>query len=168
MSTLIEKLIEEFEKGKKPKDLINEGYKKSTVYLAYKRYKERVEARKKPIIEVFRLLEEGKTLPKIVVETGLDPDEVKKYYEKWLELKKIDINQPTVLKEIEELKENLRLFLEKTTIRKILALLKSYRVVKCPTCNTEFLVYRNIRINQSITCPNGHTFPLRKDLIVLE
>jgi len=168
MSTLIEKLIEEFEKGKKPKDLINEGYKKSTVYLAYKRYKERVEARKKPVIEVFRLLEEGKTLPKIVVETGLDPDEVKKYYEKWRELKEIDINQPILLKELEELKRALKPILEKKAIEKILAILNNYRIVKCPSCKIEFILHKNTPIGRNVTCPNGHSFSLRKDLIVLE
>jgi len=168
MSTLIERLIEEFEKGKKPKDLINEGYRKSTVYLAYKRYKERVEARKKPVIEVFRLLEDGKTLPKVVVETGLDPDEVRKYYEKWLELKKIDINQPAVLKEIEELKESLKPLLEKNVIEKLLAILSNYRIVKCPSCNMEFILHRSVPIGRNITCPNGHSFPLRENLIVFK
>ena len=168
MSTIIDKLIEEFKKGKKPKDLIKEGYKRSTVYLAYKRFKEREEAKKKPIVEVFKRLEEGKTLPRIVVETGLDPDEVKKCYEKWLELKKIDINQPTVLKDIEELKRKLKPLLELTDkdLRKLKAYLNTVTTIRCPVCHIEFNVGRSIRVGSSISCPKGHSFTLQNQHIV--
>jgi len=121
-------LIEQFEKGVKPKDLVKKGYPKSTVYEAYRRFRAREEAKRTPIVEVFKRLEEGKSLPKIVVETGLDPEKVKEIYQKWLDLKKIDINQPTVLKDIEDLRNRIN------------KLLNRFYIVKCPSCYSITLV----------------------------
>ncbi len=165
MST-IAKLIERFEQGATPRQLINEGYKRSTVYEAYRRYKARLEARKSPTVEVFKRLEEGKTLPKIVVETGLDPDKVKEIYNKWLELRKIDVNQPIVLKDIEELRKEFRGVL--VNIQALTrAMLNTFNLVKCPTCGEYFLVGRTVRPGTTVTCPVGnHTFPLNQSHIV--
>jgi len=169
--SIIGTLIEQFEKGKKPKDLIEEGYPRSTVYEAYRRFKAREEAKKTPIVEVFKRLEEGKTLPKIVVETGLDPEKVKEIYNKWLELRKIDINQPTVLKDIEEIKNKIRpiegLIREGQAIKGLLNLLKVAYIVKCPSCWSIFLVNKSkARIGATIRCPNGHNFVLQKPHII--
>lgn len=166
--SIIEQLIELFEKGAKPKDLINKGIPKSTVYEAYRRYKARIEAKKKPIVEVFKRLEEGKTLAKIVVETGLDPDEVKKIYGKWLELKKIDVNQPTVPKIIEDLKKELEgIRNERSTIRIIKNILDKVYIIKCPRCWTVIIAYKTaVRIGSQLRCPNGHTFTLQQNHII--
>ncbi|RLE46998.1 MAG: hypothetical protein DRJ31_09425 [Candidatus Methanomethylicota archaeon] len=169
--SVIETLIEQFEKGKKPKDLIKEGYAKSTVYEAYRRFKAREEAKKTPIVEVFKRLEEGKSLPKIVIETGLDPDKVKEIYNKWLELRKIDVNQPVVLKEIEELKEKLsNVGIEQLgEINKLLKALKGLYIIKCPTCGVILLVDKTrVRIGQTVRCYNNHTFALQKAHIIYE
>jgi len=170
--SIIETLIEQFGKGKKPKDLIEEGYSRSTVYEAYRRFKAREEAKKTPIVEVFKRLEEGKTLPRIVVETGLDPEKVKEIYNKWLELRKIDIHQPTVLKDIEEIKSKIRpiegLIREGQAIKGLLNLLKVAYIVKCPSCWSIFLIDKRIvRVGATVRCPNGHNFTLQKPHIIL-
>jgi len=173
--SIIESLIEQFEKGKTPKELIKEGYKKSTVYEAYRRYKAREEAKKTPVVQVFKRLEEGKTLPKIVIETGLDPDEVKKIYEKWLELKKIDINQPAVLNDIKKLKEAINTIVDRFNklvksihVQKLKLLLAYYRIVKCPTCNIVFPIPVITGIGATVSCPRGHKFNLQKSYIIVE
>lgn len=56
---------------------------------------------------VFELLEEGLPLPEVVIALKMNPDKVKQLYDKWTELKEIDINQPTVLKQIKELDDSL-------------------------------------------------------------
>ncbi len=53
---------------------------------------------------VFALLEKGKELPKIVIELKIDPENVKNYYDRWLELKKADVNQKFVPVIIDRLK----------------------------------------------------------------
>lgn len=88
--------------GKKPKEIIKMGYAKSTVYEVYKRLRSQGDLE---ALTVFRLLEEGKSLTKIVIETGISPENVKQYYEKWYELKRIDINQPTTLELLSQVQE---------------------------------------------------------------
>jgi transposase len=54
---------------------------------------------------VFEMLENGTSLPKIVIELKMSPDKVRQLYDKWVELKKIDVNQPIVFEKIRELQE---------------------------------------------------------------
>lgn len=58
--------------------------------------------------KVFEMLEKGRSLANIVIELKADPDVVKRLYEKWVELKRIDVNQPVVLKRLEELSDLLK------------------------------------------------------------
>jgi len=55
---------------------------------------------------VFKMLEKGTKLPKIVIKTGIQPDKVKKYYEQWLELKRVDLN-PNFKRSLEVIDEDL-------------------------------------------------------------
>jgi transposase len=48
--------------------------------------------------KVFSLLEKGRTLPQIVIELKLEPEIVKKFYDMWVELKQIDVNEPNLKK----------------------------------------------------------------------
>ncbi len=48
------------------------------------------------VSKVFQLLEKEKTLPQIVIQLKLDPDVVWNLYNKWVELKQIDSNQPNL------------------------------------------------------------------------
>ena len=174
MST-IDTLIEEFRRGKSPKELISQGYRKSTVYEAYRRYKAQEEAKRRPLIEVFKRLEEGMSLTKIVVETGLEPDEVKKYYEKWRELRELDpTQQPQDLRDrvsrLEEFKAQVEPMLRSlqvlspklSLLNDFLAKLEiSFIKVRCPNCNVEW--YHPKRFwprgsNITVHCPNGHSF----------
>jgi len=65
--------------------------------------------------EVFKLLEKGSTLPEIVIELKADPDSVQTLYDKWLDLKETDVNQPN-LEEIYGDLAKLKMFLEEAKI----------------------------------------------------
>jgi AraC-like DNA-binding protein len=57
--------------------------------------------------QIFERLEKGQSLTKIVVELKADPDAVMQAYEKWRNLKEIDVNQPKVLRELKSFEERL-------------------------------------------------------------
>lgn len=57
------------------------------------------------VSRIFEQFEKGKSLTRIVIEFKINPDRVRQLYEKWIELKKIDVNQPIVLEKIKELQE---------------------------------------------------------------
>ena len=61
-------------------------------------------------VNVFKLLEDGSTLPQIVIKLEADPDEVQRLYDKWLGLTEMDVNQPN-LEEIYEDLDKLNVFL---------------------------------------------------------
>jgi len=170
-------LIGEFRRGKSPKELISQGYRKSTVYEAYRRYKAQEEAKRRPLIEVFKRLEEGMSLTKIVVETGLEPDEVKKYYEKWRELRELDpTQQPQDLRDrvshlegfkaqVEPTLKSLQPLLPKLNLlNDFLAKLEtSFIKVRCPNCGVEWYHPRRMwsrGANVAVHCPNGHSFTI--------
>jgi hypothetical protein len=54
---------------------------------------------------IFEEFEKGVSLPKVVIQLRTSPDKVRQLYDKWIGLKKIDVNQPTVLEKIKELDE---------------------------------------------------------------
>ena len=57
--------------------------------------------------QVFELLEAGETLPKIVIKLKMNPKRIEELYQAWIELKEIDVNQPTVLKQVREIRGKL-------------------------------------------------------------
>ncbi len=65
--------------GLSPREIIEMGYPKSTVYEARKR----LALSDDDVRLVFRLLNEGKRLQEIVIETGLHPRRVKEIFEEW-------------------------------------------------------------------------------------
>lgn len=54
---------------------------------------------------LFDKFEKGVSLPQVVIGLKMPPDIVRQFYDQWVELKEIDVNQPIVLKKIKELEE---------------------------------------------------------------
>ena len=54
---------------------------------------------------VFELLEAGETLPRIVIQLEMEPHRVEDLYHHWLEIRRIDVNQPPVLKQVKEVND---------------------------------------------------------------
>jgi hypothetical protein len=57
--------------------------------------------------EVFKLPEEGKTIPQVVVALKQPPHVVTSLYREWLKVKRVDINKPIAIKQLEELERRL-------------------------------------------------------------
>jgi hypothetical protein len=57
--------------------------------------------------EVFRLLEEGKTIPQVVIALKQPPHVVISLYSEWLKVKRVDVNKPITIKQLEELERRL-------------------------------------------------------------
>jgi len=75
------------------------GVPLSSVKYTVKKNKEPIEEKKmSPITaaKVFKQLEEGVTLPQIVIDLKADPDAVQQLYDKWLSLKETDVNQASL------------------------------------------------------------------------
>jgi hypothetical protein len=54
---------------------------------------------------MFEQFEKGISLPKVVIQLRTSPDKVRQLYDKWIGLKKIDVNQPILLEKIKELEQ---------------------------------------------------------------
>jgi hypothetical protein len=114
---VIAELKELFDQGKSPKELLGNGYKKATVYAAYKRWlgekggKEKAEEYldKSFRRKVFEQLEKGESLVKIAIELEMETREVKAVYREWKELKEIDLNpQSFPLKRLDALEKEVK------------------------------------------------------------